>query len=65
MSPTDNAASMSPTVGDMLAAGAERRDEDGVRTAVIVSADDRCGGLRFLRSGGATAGPFEVTVSTQ
>jgi hypothetical protein len=56
---------MSPTVGDMLAAGAERRDEDGVRTAVIVSADDRCGGLRFLRSGGATAGPFEVTVSTQ
>ena len=46
-------------------AGAGRRDEDGVRTAVIVRGDNGSVGLRFLRSGGATAGPFEVTVSTQ
>jgi hypothetical protein len=44
-----------------LAAGAGRRDKDGVRTALIVRADDGTVGLRFLRSGGATAGPFEVT----
>jgi len=41
--------------------GAGRRDEDGVRTAEIVRADDGSVGVRFLRSGGATAGPFEVT----
>ncbi len=43
------------------AGGAGRRDEDGVRTAVIVRADDGSVGLSFLRSGGASAGPFEVT----
>jgi ankyrin repeat protein len=32
-----------------------------VRTALIVRADDGTVGLRFLRSGGATAGPFQVT----
>jgi hypothetical protein len=45
----------------MLAAGAGRRDEDGVRTAVIMRGDKGSVGLRFLRSGGATAGPYEVT----
>jgi len=41
--------------------GGGRRDEDGLRTAVIVRAEDGSVGLSFLRSGGATAGPFEVT----
>jgi thiol-disulfide isomerase/thioredoxin len=47
-------------VGDMLVVGAGSRDEK-VRTAVILRADDGSVGLRFLRSGGATAGPFEIT----
>ncbi len=40
---------------------AQGADEDGVCTAEIVRADDGSVGVRFLRSGGATAAPFEVT----
>ena len=48
-------------LGPWAAMGAGRRDEDGVRTAVIVRAEDGSVGLSFMRFGGATAGPFVVT----